>query len=156
MQTLAGLPVALRRRRFIALTAAGAMLGLPGCAARREARAELTLPTDDLERGFKRIRKRVQKSIPDASRRARMIALVDQAERALEGLDAVFVDWRRDLAMMPSEHRRDAARLAEITTRHNERVRAMLMKMCEIAVESRAHALEGEWRQIFPDGRGGA
>jgi len=107
-----------------------------------------TVPTTEF--GFRGLRKRVRKHVPDKDRREQVLGLIKQAEKELHEISLGFGQWRSDIARLPPEEVAKVEVTTEITQKINEEMRDHLVRICELSIEARSHLNAQEWALLFP------
>lgn len=127
-----------------------ALLGLSGLACKASEQPDTEFPTEQLGPDFRRLRRRIRKHVPDRERREAALALVEQIEQQLDGIDRVFVDWRTDIAVLPDYQRWDREVILQVTRSHSERIGEVAREVGRLAFRLRWHITPQEWPLVFP------
>ncbi len=138
----------LERRRFLALGAAAAMLGLVGCGDKQKKKPKN--PGTVLVTGADHVEKRIKKHVADKGRKKQALALLEQARGKIKVMSRLVDDSRDARGLLPPE-RQTREELLAIIVEYDGKMKAELHAACEIAVKMREVINAQEWPLVFPD-----
>lgn len=138
----------LQRRRFLAIGAAAAMLGLVGCGDKKKKKTKN--PGTLLVTGTDKVEKRMKKNIPDKTRRKQALALLDKMRGKIRAMSDLVDDSRDARGLLPPE-RQTREELLKVIVEYDDKMRAELHAAAEIAVEMRKYVTASEWPLVFTD-----
>ena len=139
---------AMERRRFLAIGAAAAMLGLVGCGDKQKKKPKT--PAAVLAQGATKVEKRIKKYVKDKPRRKKALALMDKARAEMKSVMGLVDESRDARGRLPLE-RQTREELLVVIEEYDAKIRGKLLGITDACVELRTVITKPEWSLIFTE-----